>query len=366
MKQRKDGRYEVKVYLGKVDGIKKYKSVMGKTQAEVNKKAAELRVQLGQGVRLSESKAFSVWADRYLNQVEQTSSRDWYNLNNTRAKVWKDEFGDISVEKILPADCQEILNDIAKSNPYYPNKPTSYKTLLEYKNILCRIFDFCVQNRILTFNSANYLIIPKTANRGKRNAISDTEINAIWNTPHELQCAALISIFCGLRRGELGALTWSDIDLKNKTINVNKAVNPKDNTIKSPKTAAGVRSVPIPDKLCEYLKGIKKESLLVLERNGRQYNNNDWQVMWESYLRKIEAEQGIVIEATFHCLRHTYCTLLHEAGIDAFDAKVFMGHADINTTLGVYTHITDNSRNKSIVKLNNLLSPKEKGSAKNM
>lgn len=357
MKQRKDGRYETKVYLGKIDGKPKYKSVMGNSPAEVNKKAAELRVLLGQGVRVNDDKSFSVWADRYLAQVEQTVLPEWYQLQKTRARVWQEEFGNISVEKILPADCQEILNDIAKSNPYYPDKPTSHKTLVEYKNILCRIFDYCIQNRILTFNSANYIVIPKTAKKGKRNAITDAEIKAIQNTPHKLQTVCLISIFCGLRRGELAALTWNDIDFDKNVINVNKAVNPKDNSIKLPKTEAGIRSVPMPDVLREHLLNVKKENVLVLENNGRPFTNNDWQVKWDSYLNEIKKTQGIAIDATFHCLRHTYCTLLYEAGVDVLEAKEFMGHSTIQTTLGIYTHLRNTKRNKSIVKLNEMLSP---------
>lgn len=359
MKQRKDGRYCVNVYLGKVDGKPKYKSVMGKTPAEVNKKAAELRVQYGIGINLSDSKSFNLWADRYLAQAEQTATNDWYRLQCMRAKVWKDEFGDISVEKILPADCQDILNDIAKSNPYFPRKTTSYKTLVMYKNILVNIFDYCVQNRILTFNPANYLVIPKTAKKGKRNAITDEEIKAIWNTEHLIQTACLISIYCGLRRSEISALTWNDVDLKNNVINVNKAVNPKDNTIKLPKTQAGIRSVPIPEPLRVHLLSVKKDGILVLSNNGRQFTNNDWQVKWDAYLNKIHREQGIEIDATFHCLRHTYCTLLYEAGIGALEAKDLMGHSDIQTTLGIYTHLDKTKRNKSIAKLNDYLAPKD-------
>lgn len=357
MKQRKDGRYESKVYLGKVDGKPRYKSVMGNSPAEVNKKAAELRVLLGHGVRVNDDKSFSVWADRYLKQVEQTAVNDWYRIQKTRAKVWQDEFGDVPVKKILPADCQEVLNDIAKSNPYYPEKPTSYKTLVSYKCILANIFDYCIQNRILTFNAANYLVIPKTAKKGKRNALTDDEIKAIWNTPHKIQTACLISLYCGLRRGEIAALKWSDIDFKENVINVNKAVNPKDNTIKEPKTAAGVRSVPMPDILRDYLLKVDKSSILVLERDGRPFTNCDWEVKWDSYLNDIRKSQGIVIDATFHCLRHTYCTLLYEAGVDVLEAKEFMGHSDIQTTLGIYTHLRKTKRNKSIVKLNEMLSP---------
>lgn len=359
MKQRKDGRYCINVYLGKVDGKPKYKSVMGKTPAEVNKKAAELRVQFGRGVNLSDSKAFSFWTGRYLAQAEQTATNDWYRLQCMRAKVWTDEFGELSIDKILPADCQEVLNDIAKSNPYYPRKPTAHKTLVMYKNVLVNIFDYCVQNRVLTFNPANYLVIPKTAKTGKRNAITDEEIKAIWNTDHVLRTACLISIYCGLRRGEIAALTWSDVDLKNNVINVNKAVNPKDNTIKLPKTAAGVRSVPIPEPLRDYLLTVKKDGILVLSNNGQQFTNNDWQVKWDSLLNQIYREQGIVIDATFHCLRHTYCTLLYEAGIGALEAKDLMGHSDIQTTLGIYTHLDKTKRNKSIAKLNDYLAPKD-------
>ena len=59
---------------------------------------------------------------------------------------------------------------------------------------------------------------------------------------------------------------------------------------------------------------------------------------------------------TAHCLRHTYCTLLYEAGVDVLNAKDLMGHANISTTMGIYTHLREVKKRKSIVQLDDYLS----------
>ena len=63
------------------------------------------------------------------------------------------------------------------------------------------------------------------------------------------------------------------------------------------------------------------------------------------------------IETTAHCLRHTYCTLLYESGIDVLTAKVYMGHSDIQTTLGIYTHLRKEKEQGTVEKLDAYLSP---------
>lgn len=345
MRQRKDGRYEVKVFLGTVDGKKKYKSIMGKSPAEVNKKAAEIRSQLSHGFDLIQDKSFSVLCDRFLRKLERSSSAEWFHTVEARAKVWKEYFGNVEADKILPDDIETALFEFAECNPYV-NKPSSRKTLKEYLSVISRIFDFCLENRILTFNPSNYVTLPKTANKGKREPITDEEIKTIWNTEGLMQLPCLIMIYAGLRKGEMVALNWSDIDFKANTIRINKSANLKANgIIKEPKTAAGVRTIPMPSVLAEYLKGIKKEGLLVLQKDGKPFTNHIWEWEWEKYMRKCH------IETTAHCLRHTYCTLLYESGIDLLTAKTLMGHSDINTTMSIYTHLRDS---KTIAKVENL------------
>jgi len=349
LKQRKDGRYEVKVYLGKVDGVKKYKSVMGKTQAEVNKKAAELRVQLGQGVNILQEKSFDKVCDAWLKKFSRSASPEWYRTVEARALVWKEYFKDVQIDKINPIDIEEALNEFKDCNPYV-NKPSSRKTLKEYLNVIGRIFDFCLENRILTFNPSNYVSLPKTANKGKRMPITDKEIKIIRETEGFMQLPCMIMIYSGLRKGEVVALTWSDIDFEKNTITVNKSANLKaDGKIKEPKTSAGVRTVPMPRILREYLQGIKKEGFLVVQLNGKPLTNHSWEWEWEKYMRKCG------IETTAHCLRHTYCTLLYEAGVDVLTAKLYMGHSDIQTTMGIYTHLRKEKESGTIEKLDNYL-----------
>ena len=64
---------------------------------------------------------------------------------------------------------------------------------------------------------------------------------------------------------------------------------------------------------------------------------------------------NVTIETSAHCLRHTYCTILYEAGVDVLTAKELMGHADITTTMGIYTHLREEREKKSITKLDDYL-----------
>lgn len=352
MKQRKDGRYETKVYLGKVDGKPKYKSVMGNSPAEVNKKAAELRVLLGQGVNVLSDKAFENICDAWLRKFSRSATPEWYHTVEPRAKIWREYFEGVPIDKINPIDIEEAINEFAECNPYY-NKPTSRKTLKEYLNVISRIFDFCLENRILTFNPSNYVTLPKSANKGKREPITEDEIKIIWKTEGLMQLPCLVMIYAGLRKGEMIALTWNDIDFKNNTISVNKSANLKDGgNIKCPKTEAGYRTIPMPKVLADYLKGIKKDGITVLNRDGEPFNRNGlWEWEWEKYMRKCG------IDTTAHCLRHTYCSILYAAGVDALTAKEYMGHSDIQTTLGIYTHLMESSKLGQIEKLDKYLSP---------
>lgn len=84
---------------------------------------------------------------------------------------------------------------------------------------------------------------------------------------------AMIMLYCGLRRGELLALRWSDVDLEKDTITVNKSVEILTNqaTIKPPKSKAGFRTIPIPSILHDVLDEVKetKMNLYVLQKTGR-------------------------------------------------------------------------------------------------
>lgn len=349
MKKRADGRYQGKIQIATVDGKTKYKYVYGKSPKEVRDKLAALRVDLGAGVDLSADRRLSFWIDRWLARTEQTQEDHWHAQCEARAIFWRDQLGDKDVGKITTADLEDVLLELSRANPR-TGKPSAKKTMIEYRNIIMRVYAFILQNRVIMFDPAQYLTVPKGGKKTQRTAITDAQIAAIRSTPHETQLLCLIMIYAGLRLGEAVALTWSDVDLNDRTITVNKAYDFRGCRIKEPKTAAGVRTVPIPEILAAALEAAPRSALLVSPYHGKIWTDGAWDFQLKNY----SAVLGFDVKA--HSLRHTYCTILFEAGVDVLTAKEFMGHSDVSTTMGIYTHLREQKKIKSAAALNSYLS----------
>ena len=370
--RRADGRIAVQVYIGSIDGKRKYKTVYGKTQKEAEQKAAELRAQLHRGVDLiSTDRTFSFWAERFLKTKKNSVSVGWYRCLEQRLCHFTDRFGDAELFKIRLCDVQAALDDFAACNPY-SGKPTSRKTMIEYASVIKQFFKFCAANRIIDRSPLDELLtVPAGEPSKHRDALTVEQREWIINTPHRAQTAAMIMLYTGLRRGELTALSWSDVDLTAKTITVNKSYSYKAKALKSTKTAAGTRVVPIPDVLADYLRALPKTSMLVFpSKNGSYMSDSAWERLWRYYMSALNRKYGnfigivsdkrkslpMVIDTfTPHCLRHTYATMLYDAGVDVLTAKEFLGHSDIKTTLSIYTHLSAEKSKTDIGKLNQYL-----------
>ncbi len=290
---------------------------------------------------------------------------------NQRLKYFIAVLGDTEVSKIKLCDIQAIIDNIANCNPC-TKRPSSKKTIIEYVSVIKRCFDYMIANRIIDYNPCTLLSLPRDAEKHTRGALTKEQQQWIFETPHRAQTAAMIMLYAGLRRGELSALQWSDIDLEKKTISVNKSYNFKEKSIKRPKTPSGNRIVLIPDILVKYLQNLKKSSLLVCPNtNGNYMTESAWQRLWVSYMKTLNKKYGTPSAAaqshlyqeppttidtfTPHNLRHTYCTILYESGVDIVTAKELMGHADIKTTLSIYTHLSNEKAQRDIDKLNKFL-----------
>lgn len=373
--KRADGRYQINVYLGTDEnGKKQYKTVYGKTQKEVNQKAADLKARLGRGIDVTaERDTFEAWADRWLIIKKSEVSAAQYKLCESRKKMLSWMLGTLRLSDITTADLQSAINELAENNPQ-TGKPSAKKTLEGYKQIIQQIFRTAIQARAVDYNPSEFIKIPQNAPKTARRALEPYERAWIEETPHRAQTAAMIMLYAGLRRGEVLALTWKDIDLKSGTITVNKSLSFKGEerqSIKAPKTEAGRRVIPIPKKLIDYLSGLERSSLLVVTTaSGKQMTDIAWKRLWESYLSVLNEKYGnpkgssrfdpkglpiMITPFTPHCLRHTYCTMLYEAGVDPLVAKELMGHSDIKTTLGIYTHLSQERTVKSISLLDDYL-----------
>ena len=130
--------------------------------------------------------------------------------------------------------------------------------------------------------------------------------------------------------------------------------------------------VDIPQKLVDYLSQIPRDNALVIHTtDGRVMTPTAWEALWKSYMRLLNIKYGTRTPAdlekmkkpgqrkfdmtippiALHWLRHTFCTLLYLSGVDVVQACAQMGHADIQTTLRIYTHLYSLHKRKSVDKL---------------
>ena len=371
--RRTDGRIAVQVYLGRIDGKRRYKTVYGKTQKEAEQKATELKSLLNKGIDLTAcDRTFQFWAKKYLQSRKSSLTPSNYKKTESRLQYFVDRFGDLPIEKIRICDAEAAINDLAACNPV-TGKPSAKKTLIGYSSALKRCLDYAVANRIIDYNPCSILSVPDGAGKKTRDALTAEQQKWVLEAQHRAQLGAMIMLYAGLRRGELTALLWSDIDFENRTITVNKSYDFRENEVKTTKTPSGIRTVPIPDVLFDFLKAQKITSTLVSpNKNGEYMRESAWTRLWTSYMHTLNRKYGdfvnieilsnklpmVIEEFTPHQLRHTYCTLLYEAGIDAVTAKGLMGHKDISTTLGIYTHLSRDKAEKDISKLNDFLQEK--------
>ena len=355
--QRTDGRYMVKVYMGIKNGKKTYKFVYGKTQKEADIKAEELRVSMRKGIDISATNdSFKTWVEHWLRAKKHEVSKDRYDCLKTRAGVWSDALGYAQINQIKPFEIQAVLFSIAAKNPN-TGKPMSKKTTKEYIQVINSIFTFAHENRVLEYIPTGNLKIPQNAAEPvQRRALTAEERKRVVEFEHRAKPSAMLMMMSGLRRGEATALQWNDIDFENNKISVTKSYNFKEKDFKLPKNGKA-RVVSVPKRLIDYLKTLPKTSLFVLTNaQGKMMTDDSWRQLYKSYMHDMNLEYGfngnppskyqptkipmLIPTFTPHELRHTFCTTLFEAGVDALTAKDQMGHADIQTTLAIYTHLS--------------------------
>lgn len=386
-----------RVYLGKGSSGKPiYKAVTGKTEEEATEKALQIKIARRKGINVTADRdTFKKWADRWLALKQGDVSAGRYDVYsyavNKMERLWY-----IPIIKVSTGDVQDVINALAQSNPH-TGKPTAKKTLIDVKSAAKQIFQLAIEQRVIEYNPAEAVRIPRKAPQSERRALTKEEQQWIIDTPHRAQRGAMIMMYAGLRRGELIPLLWSDIDLKAKTIDINKSVEIiKGKSVQKDgeaKTEASIRTIDIPQQLVDFLTFEKKkdgitpeteDTLVVRSAKGKMLTESGWKRLWDAYWNVLNLKYGDFTEykkahpeidfdkpesihnphgvppmippITAHWLRHTFATLLYLAGVDVLTARDQLGHADIKTTLEIYTHLDKLYKRHSMDRLSQYIS----------
>lgn len=365
LKKRSDGNYQKQITIGKrADGSYIRKSIYAPTLKELDRKVLDAQQKIRQGVFiLDERTTFADIAKTWLEDCNPTMSEKWHQRQRLLInKHLIPSLGSMRVCEIKQYHLQMLINGKAKDN-------YATGTMKQIKQTATRILEVAVQSELIPRNVFEKVKVPCVPPK-ERKALTPKQIeliNETWET-HFMGYPAMIMLYCGLRRGELLALTWGDIDLEKNVVSVNKAIEVLTNQaiVKSPKSKAGCRIVPIPTILHDVLLQVvgDKNDLVCPSRHGEVMTRSAWSSAWYSYMnhlnlycggrnasRSNERKQAFE-KFTAHMLRHTYATMLYDAGVDVKSAQYFLGHASIELTLSIYTHLTPFKMDQAIGTLN--------------
>ena len=220
-KKRADGRFQASVYLGRdADGKRKYKTVYGATQKEVDKKATEIKAQMARGVDLLQPDTLGEWAAAWLSHRQLTATANGYA--DSRAKINRllcycpaldvildapsnQTLAAVPISKIKPLIIDRVLDRLAACNPH-TGKPSGVKTICDYRHTFIMLFDFAILNSAIYVNRARTQTAPKGRPRDERRALTREEQKRIRQFNHRAQLPAMFILLCGLQRGEVTAL----------------------------------------------------------------------------------------------------------------------------------------------------------------
>ena len=255
-----------------------------------------------------------------------------------------DQYSGMLAEEVTAQSVQAFLADLAR-------KGYAKRTVQMHRDILNMIFNNAIIEYGLRFNPCSAVSLPRNLPSKKRELPADDAIAAVRKgveAPFGL--FAYFCLYSGLRRGELLALRYEDINREKREICVNKAIEYVGNNphIKSPKTAAGVRVVPLLDPLAAVLPK-KEKGLIFGNEDDIPLTKEQYKKRWKKYCK------AIGFDITAHQLRHGFATILYEAGVPDKDAQELLGHSNITLTRDVYTHIRSLRKQETAKKLNDFV-----------
>ncbi|MGM8140072.1 tyrosine-type recombinase/integrase [Enterococcus italicus] len=325
-------------------------------------KIAASRIELGVEQETKKAKivptfeeVYGDWLEEYRKLVKSST------LINTEA-IFKNhiipEFGDTAIDKITLQDCQKFMNDLSDK----------IQTFGKTMNYIGSVFDYAMRVELITRNPVKLIKKPPK----KMSLKVEEDLNfydkeqlklflkyAEKGTNYRAYVFFRLAAFTGARKSEILALQWSDIDFEAKILTINKSLSKtrEGYIISTTKNSSSVRKISLDENTLEIIKKFyHDESLDSLifksESNGILpiTKPRKWLIRIQDNIDK-DLDQPLK-RITTHGFRHTHASLLFEAGAGIKEVQMRLGHADIQTTMNVYTHVTNHAREQLAEKFN--------------
>ena len=294
-------------------------------------------------------------------------------------------FGHFYINKIKPTDIMKFYDLLEKdtqlvrkkgNNGSKTKKPLSGKTILEHHRLLRAMLHKAVYWQLIVANPAERVQPPK-ARKPKRKSYDDEQtkillenLELLSSEDTKYKVAIILTVFTGVRLGELMGLEWQDVDFKNGIISINRSsqyLSDMGVFTKVPKTESSIREIAIPEFIISLLEEYKlwyeeqksvygelwtNSDRLFVQADGKPMHPSTISKWFVKYVGQI----GLPV-INFHGLRHTNASLLVAQNIDIAVISARLGHAQISTTLDFYVHPLLSHNRKAGYALENLLLP---------
>ena len=264
--------------------------------------------------------------------------------------------GHIRLDKLTTREIQRFINSLAKDGVNEnTGKALSRKTMVHYLSFISTIIDYAIKMDMLSDNPCRRVTIPKGSKKERKIlTMEETEkfFKLLETAPLKYRAFFTLDIYSGLRRGEMLGLEWKDIDFETGVIHIQRTSNytkAKGIYTDTTKTESSVRFVKVPMDIIEILKEYKAEQDAERLKLGERWNNTDRLfVKWEGSPMNPQTPYGWLKEFCeknsfpfygIHQFRHLHTSLLIGAGIDPTTVSGILGHAQISTTLNLYSHM---------------------------
>ena len=368
IRKRPDGRWEGRYVAGHdEDGKSIRKSILGKTQGEVREKLRQA-IEDAKGLDVGKADEYTVgkwvetWYTVYSEPHIRDSTRRYYRRFIDRHII--PMLGDIRLKKLAARDIQKMLNEVrAHGRIRSKQKETNPGMSDSYVHGLYMMFHCCldraVKERLLLRNPADDCIPPKVQKQEMK-VLKPEHIGAYLKAAEELGVLPMffLELSTGLRKGELTALQWADLDVERKTLSVNKqAIGLKGGGIQiaPPKTETSIRTIAVSQEALDHLiaeheKHPDNPCMFPSPRTGEMYHPDSIKNLHEKILKRAGLEH-----LRLHDLRHTFATLALQNGVDIKTVSGMLGHYDAGFTLRTYTHATDKMQEEAAATMGKLM-----------
>ena len=363
------------------------KTVHGtKRDAEVELAKFVTEVQNGlvvDGKSLKFSEFTEIWKRDYgSKELAPSTYKRYCRMLETRLLPY---FGHFYINKIRPTDIMKFYDLLEKdtqlirkkcNNGTKTKKPLSGKTILEHHRLLRAMLHKAVYWQLIVANPAERVQPPKSR-KPKRKSYDDEQtkillenLELLSSKDTKYKVAIILTVFTGVRLGELMGLEWTDVDFKNGILSINRSsqyLSDMGVFTKVPKTESSIREIAIPEFIISLLEEYKlwyeeqksiygelwtNSDRLFVQADGKPMHPSTISKWFVKYVGQI----GLPV-INFHVLRHTNASLLVAQNIDIAVISARLGHAQISTTLDFYVHPLLSHNRKAGYALENLLLP---------